>query len=88
MAKKSSELNSNIDKWTNFVNFGLTVIGIVFIVMGMIYLNNSQYDYLVKIGTIIIVAGAIAICIGVWGVITHARTMKVMKAQAKADLNY
>ena len=88
MSKKSSEINSKVDTWTNIVNIGLTIIGTVLISMGIIYMLNQQYDYLMKVGIIIVIAGIIAIIIGIWGVITHARTARTMKAQAKANLNY
>lgn len=88
MDQKSSEINSKVDTWTNIVNIGLTTLGIVLISMGIIYMLNLQYDYLKNIGIIIVIAGIVAIIIGSWGVITHAKTAKIMKAQAKANLNY
>lgn len=86
--KKSTEVGSSVDVVTNILNVVLIIIGATLVSLGIFYMYNGDYDYLMRLGTIIVSAGAVAMLIGLWGFITHGRIVKRMKAQAKADLNY
>jgi uncharacterized membrane protein YfcA len=89
-AKKSSDVAtaSTLDFIMNVINVGLFVLGIFLITLGIVYIANPVYDYLVRIGTIIIIGGIIGMVVGVWGIINHARIVRRMQVQAKANLNY
>ena len=85
---KKNEINTSIDLVTNIVNIGLVIAGIFLITLGLVYLMANLYDYIVQLGIILIAAGCIAILVGGWGTFSHARIVKKMKAQAKANVNY
>jgi hypothetical protein len=90
MTKKRSAIDvaSSVDLITNIVNVGLIIIGVVLISLGIFYLVYNMYDYLLRIGILLVIAGAISIFIGFWGFLKHARIVKKMKLEAKANLNY
>jgi putative flippase GtrA len=88
MAKKSSEVHTAIDTWTNIVNLSLIIIGGVLISLAIYYILQTRYPSMVQLGYIMIIAGIITITIGLIGFTWHLKIVRRMQAEAKANLNY